>query len=332
VKRINLPTLITAVTGLLISAFVPYHINAVFPYVGGDYKYFLSRMVDTYLHYKINGLSVQWYTPSFGGGLPAYANPLSAQFSLPQLLTQVTNPWSALLISYFVYSIIGFLSLRMHWTASTLGAALFSANGFILEHLANGHFSFQGFPLLPVFLAVLLSASLPIPAAGAIIGLTSAILIYSASTFPAVYIMLSLLLCLPLAYMIRPQAFQWQRIFKITALGGVLALTIIISKLYAVYSFMRFFPRAIADSYDVPLLIAPLGLFLQLFGVMGMAPIFSIAGIKLAIIRNLLQAYTGTALGLWELDLSISPVAWLLLVGGAITFIWNVITRRTAVF
>jgi hypothetical protein len=325
---------------LLIAVYVPLHVNATFPVVGWDYKYYLSRMIDTYLHYRINGLSIQWYTSSFGGGMPAYPHPLSAQFSLPQLFTQVVDPWMALLVSYFIYALAGYIcaylflhrTLQLHWSASTLGAALFSANGFNLEHLAIGHFTFQGFPLLPVFLVVLLSSSLPIPAAGAIIGLTTAILIYSASTFPAVYIMLSMLVCLPLTYMIRPQAFNWSRMIKITALGGLLALTIVISKLYAVNSFMRFFPRDMADHYDVPLLLAPFGLFLQLFGVMGLAPLYTLMGIKTTVIRGLLQAYTGSALGLWELDLSISPVIWFLLGGGLITGFVKVITRRWTAF
>jgi hypothetical protein len=339
INFISLPLVITAMTGLVIACFVPWHVNRLFPIIGWDYKYFLPRLVDTYLHYRINGLSVQWYTPSFGGGLPAYPHPLNSQFSLPQALAMFINPWAATLFSYFIYALIGYgaayiflhRSLQLNWMASTLGAALFSANGFYLEHLGNGQFSFQAFPLLPVFLAVFLSASLPVPAAAAIIALTAAVIIYSASTYPAVFILLSILMCLPLAYLIRPSAFQWGRIAKISLLGGLLALAINLSKLYAVNSFMRFFPREMADQFNLPIQIAPFGLFLQLFGVMGLAPLDALLGIKMTTIRSLLQAYTGAYVGLWELDLSMSPVLWILLAGGLIALFKNILLQRLAV-
>jgi hypothetical protein len=338
VETLPVPLLVTLLTGLAIAWYVPYHVNSLYPIVGWDHKYFFSRLIDTTLHYYVNGLSIQWYTSSFGGGLPAYAHPLNAQFSLPQLLALVINPWTAVLVSYFVYALLGYIaayiflrrSLQLHWSASTLGAALFSANGFYLEHLANGHFNFQAFPLLPVFLAVLLSPALPVPAAAAIIGLTAAVIIYSASTYPAVFILLSLLICLPLAYLVRPQAFQWRRIAKILLLGGLLALSVNLSKLYAVNSFMRFFPRDMPDQYPISLRVAPLGLLLQLFGVMGLAPLDALLGIKMTAIRSLLQASTGAYVGLWELDLSLSPVTWVLLAGGVIGLARRLFRERLA--
>lgn len=337
-RRIQL--LVTSLTGLLIAAYVPFHVNRLFPIVGWDHKYFFTRLIDTHLHYHINGLSLQWWTPSFGGGLPAYPHPLNAQFSAPQLLALVMNPWTALMLSYFVYALVGYLaaylclkrSLRLNWAASTLGAALFSANGFYLEHLANGHLNFQAFPLLPIFLALLLSASLPIPLAAALLGLTAAVIVYSASIYPAAFMLLALLICLPLAYLIRPAAFNWPRIFKIAAFGGLLALSVTLSKLYAVNSFMRFFPRDMPDQYNLPWFMAPVGLGLQLFGVMGLAPIFALTGTKMTAIRGLLQAYTASASGLWELDLSLSPVLWLILGGGLLSLSWKILTQRLAVF
>ena len=43
-----------------------------YPLVGHDFSYFIPRLVDTDLYVRINGLAIQWYTPSFGGGLPAF--------------------------------------------------------------------------------------------------------------------------------------------------------------------------------------------------------------------------------------------------------------------
>lgn len=331
----TLPRIVILLTGLIIAGFIPYHVNSLFPNVGRDYKYFITRMVDTTLHYHLNGLTVQWYTPSFGGGLPAYPHPLNSQFSLAQMLTLLINPWTAILWTYFAYAIVGYIaayillrrSLQLHWAASTIGAALFSANGFYLQHLAAGHYNFQAFPLLPVFLALLLSRRTPAPVAAALIGLTSAIVIYSASTYPAVYILLSVLICLPLIYLLQPSAFQWTRFLRIGLLGGLLALAINISKLYAVNSFMRFFPRDMPDQFNVSLPTALSGLGLQLFGVMGLAPLNALFGIKMTAMRDLLQGRTGAYIGLWELDLSLSPVIWLLLLGGAIALLAKTIRQ-----
>ncbi|RPJ22807.1 MAG: hypothetical protein EHM33_22620, partial [Chloroflexi bacterium] len=73
--------------------------NRDYPWVGHDYAYFIPHMIDTDLHIYINGLTVQWYTPSFGGGLPAYPNPQHLEYSIVQLLSLWINPWAAVLVS-----------------------------------------------------------------------------------------------------------------------------------------------------------------------------------------------------------------------------------------
>ena len=72
---------------LAITIFLIAFLNLGYPLVGHDYGYFVPHLLDTDIHYKTNGLNIQWYTPSWGGGLPAYPNPQHIQFSLPQLLT-----------------------------------------------------------------------------------------------------------------------------------------------------------------------------------------------------------------------------------------------------
>src|SRR5262245_38266301 len=81
---------------VVIAVFLVHYMNRAYPMVGHDFSYFIPRLIDTHLHYRINGLAIQWYTPSFGGGLPAYANPQHIQFSLPQFLLFVFNPWHAI--------------------------------------------------------------------------------------------------------------------------------------------------------------------------------------------------------------------------------------------
>jgi hypothetical protein len=58
--------------------------NKDYPFVGPDYRYFIPRLIDTNLHMRINGPGIQWYTPSFGGGLPAFANPQNIEYSIVQ--------------------------------------------------------------------------------------------------------------------------------------------------------------------------------------------------------------------------------------------------------
>jgi hypothetical protein len=222
-------------------------------------------------------------------------------------------------------------SLGFGWMPTTLGAVLFSANGFYLQHLANGHFNFQAFPVLPLFLVALFDKRLSIPRAAALLALGGGLLIYSASTYPTVFIALSLLITLPLVWLIRAEMFDWPRLGKLIILGGLLALGLTLSKLYAVASFMRFFPREMQATFDIPLKLAPIGLFLQLFGVMGLAPLYTFTGQNVTTIRELLQVYTGAYTGLWELDLSLSPVVWILLPGGILTLGYFVLAKRLAV-
>jgi hypothetical protein len=70
----------------------------------------MPYMIDSYLHQKINGLTIQWYTPSFAGGRPVYSNPQDFQFSLPQFLMWVVNPWVAIQISLLIFIVIGFFA------------------------------------------------------------------------------------------------------------------------------------------------------------------------------------------------------------------------------
>src|SRR5512133_3076938 len=98
-KKAHAVNIVVWLNAILISFFIAWYSNLLFPLVGQDFKYSVPRLIDTYLHYKINGLSIQWYTPSFGGGLPAYPNPQHIQFSLVQLLMAFLNPWTAILVS-----------------------------------------------------------------------------------------------------------------------------------------------------------------------------------------------------------------------------------------
>ncbi len=128
-------------------------------------------MLDSHLHFLINGLGIQWYTPSFGGGLPAFPNPNNVQFSLLGVLSAVIPPWHAVILSNTVYIFFGGIAcyyllnrlLKFHWTSCILGVVFFLANGFIMQRVAIGHHGYQAFPLIVLLVIVLIQ---PIPSLG----------------------------------------------------------------------------------------------------------------------------------------------------------------------
>ena len=77
--------------------------NLRYPLVGHDYTLALPSLLDTALHYRLNGLAIQWFTPTFGGGIPVFPNPNNMQYSIPTLLSVVLPPWQAIMTSVVIY-------------------------------------------------------------------------------------------------------------------------------------------------------------------------------------------------------------------------------------
>ena len=73
---------------LAITVLIITFLNLDYPFVGHDYSYLVPRLLDTDIHYKINGLSIQWYTPSFGGGGAS----LSKSEFCPVFVASASNP------------------------------------------------------------------------------------------------------------------------------------------------------------------------------------------------------------------------------------------------
>jgi hypothetical protein len=79
--------------GVVLAAIVLLNVGRDYPAVGHDFRYYIPRLLDTDLHIRINGMAVQWYTPTFGGGVPAFPNPQHLQHSVLQALTYFVNPY-----------------------------------------------------------------------------------------------------------------------------------------------------------------------------------------------------------------------------------------------
>ncbi|MBU2609514.1 MAG: hypothetical protein KJ606_01005, partial [Chloroflexi bacterium] len=309
---------------------VPY-LNATYPAVGHDYAYFMPRLVDTHLHYKVNGLSIQWYTPSFGGGLPAYPNPHQMQFSLVQLLTWFVNPWWAILASIVIYAAIGLVAayyflkqlLGLQPLASILGAVFFSVNGFYFQQMAVGHLSFETFPLFAVIVAIIANPRLPGWLAGIFLSLIYALLIYSGSFYVAFISLLGLLVVIPLIYLLKPSLLPAKRLLVVALWGGILTVLLSGSKVYAVSAFMQLFSRAVHDQYSTNWLTGVGGIIFQLIGTMTIAPLLVLIGKSAVVFVVRLAEWTGSPYSFWELDAGLSPALVVLLAGGALAFLFR---------
>jgi hypothetical protein len=321
--------LLVGINILIITLFIVPYYNATFPLAGNDFKLYLSRLIDTQLHYKVNGFSIQWYTPSFGGGLPAYPNPLQMQFSLTQFLTWFINPWNAVVASTVIYVAIGFLVayyfirdiFELKPLSAILGAVFFIGNGFFIEHIVVGHANFITFPLIVAPIYAILSPKIPKWLAGVLISLASAILVYSGGAYIGVMGVLTLLIILPMVYFLKPALISWQKIWPALAWGGVLTFLLCGSKLYAIITFMQSFPREVHDQYFVNWVTSIGGLVLQLVGIMTTLPFLNLVGKSSLVFVARLSQWTGSPYGFWELDTSISPVLIILLIIGAWKFL-----------
>jgi hypothetical protein len=126
--------------------------------IGYDYAYFLPQLLDGWYWASTNGvLSVPWFTPSFCGGIPAFANPQNVYFSAPQLLTLLLDPLAALQVNFILFGGIAFWGMYLcchaafdcSRPASILAATIFLFNGFFVSRYLMGHLTFHVFALLP---------------------------------------------------------------------------------------------------------------------------------------------------------------------------------------
>jgi len=294
--------------------FLTYH----HPFMGPDLQYFFPRLMDTHHFMSLNGPRVHWWTPSFGGGLPVFANPQSIQYSLPQLLVSVLTPTRALMLSYWIVTAMGFVGCHLllrrvfevRFVPALFGAAVFSLGGFALHHAAIGHLTYQAYPLLPLWLLLLLTGrphDLPgALARGTAVGAMLAYVVYSGAYFVPFVWALSALMVLALLVMRRGGAFPARRLALGSGLALPVALLLAAPKLHAVLPFMGHFPRTIS-SEALPASTTWLGLLnFQLFG--SSAAAIASAGRGDRALSQILDRQMDLEFGLWEYDCSL-PLA-----------------------
>ncbi len=231
--------------------------------LGHDYAYFLPVLLDGYFWYHTNGLwKVPWFTPSFCGGWPNYANVQSCYYTLPQLFTLYTDPLNAVRLTWGLFAVVGFLGFYLllrrvfltSQTVSLFGAGLFLFNGFYSHRMLIGHFGTYSFMLLPLISLVLLR---PLPEKkkarlwqllfdSAMGGLLIAYMVQSGFGPYLIPISIAIILvALIHGLLYGNQWYFWLR-WSGAGLSGLLFCS---SKLTAIYYLMTNFPR---DTYKLP--------------------------------------------------------------------------------
>jgi hypothetical protein len=331
VKQRIVYALLIAINILVIVLFLVQYANASYPLVGHDYRQCIPNLIDSHLYYKANGLSIEWYTPNFGGGLPAYSNPLQMQFSLLQLVTWFINPYVAVFISMAIYIAIGFCVtyLFLHHLielkpfSAILGADFFLINGFLIERVVVGHDNFLTFPLIIIPVLAILNPKLPKWIAGALISITGAVLVYSGGVYISVIALFSALMIVPIVYFLKPDLFSWRRMLLVLIWGGILTALLCGSKLYATAAYMRFFPRTAHDHFLTNWITGLGGMIFQLIGTLNFYPILALIHKTSASYTVRLIAWTNTPYSFWELDSSIAPGLFFLIVYGVFMVIFR---------
>ena len=336
-KTSYLVLLLLSINIVVIGFFYFRYISSSAPIVGGDFRYFIPRMLDNYLYQRINGIfSVHWYTPSFAGGEPVYANPQDIQYSLPQMLVWFFNPWQAYRLSAAFYAIAGFIAfyyffkhlLDLNPFASILGAFFSVVNGFYIHHMVAGHATFQLFPLFGVVLIILFNSKIPRWLGGLLLSLLCMLFLYSGSFQVLSFYVLAFLLTIPVIYLIKPSLLNGKAMLATLLWGAGFSILACGSKLWAIYSLMKFSPRLASDQYATTWLQGIFRIINQLVGSMTEIPLRAWLGgisFKRAAeeFANFLMDISGSPYSFAGLDMSLSPALLLLLAGGALSLFFR---------
>jgi hypothetical protein len=136
--------------------------------VGQDFTYFMPYLLAGKQWIALNGWSsIPYFTPDFCGGMPWLANPQSLFYSVPQILSEVTDFVTAIKITAIMFSIIGAIStyailqecFKTSSQAAVLGAIIFQLNGFLIFRIGAGHLTYHVFGLVPAIALCVLFAS-----------------------------------------------------------------------------------------------------------------------------------------------------------------------------
>lgn len=248
-----------------------YLLNLQYPLLGQDFFYFFPRILSGNWHFAHAGLVPFRYDPHFCGGLGVYGNPQDVSFSLLQLLSATIDLWHAAQLSMVTMMLIGYVGwirvgrdlLKLDDSWSHAFSLMIIASGYYLLHMVAGHMTFHTTPLLGWFIWFLFRNSAQSIREywmrAALFGLLCTFTLYAGGYFVLMQGVLLMILLLPfiISYAEHPIARAKETVLRICIYGGV-AMILSGSKLVAIVSYMRFFPRHLPfNAYvgDDPLLL-----------------------------------------------------------------------------
>jgi hypothetical protein len=189
---------------------------------------------------------------------------------------------------------------------------------------------FQHFPLLGAILLLAFTKRIGFLPAGILIGLITAMIVNQAGFVVLIIFLLSLLILLPLLYLLRPAIYR-PRWYAAFLTGGLFAILLSLSKISAIMAFMRFFPRIVEDQYNQSYLQGIAGMLRQLSGFNFMAPYYLLTGTKLEELSTYFHQGAGAQFGIWEMDMSLSPGLLVLLLLGLGYGLYKIIKKRPGI-
>jgi hypothetical protein len=134
--------------------------------LGHDYATFLPPLLADNYWIAENGLfALPYFSPAFCGGLPYLADPISIFYSVPQLLSFISNPVTSFFETTLIFAGLGgigsYLLMRRRFgvsvPAATLSGLIFLFNGFLLYRMVVGHAPFCVVGLAPFLCHLLLT-------------------------------------------------------------------------------------------------------------------------------------------------------------------------------
>jgi hypothetical protein len=230
--------------------------------VGLDYSYYFPSLLAGYYWRLENGVfSIPWFSPSQCGGIPYFADPSAAYFSVPQFLVFLISPLAAVRATFLVFAATGFVGMylltrvafRSSVPAGALAACLFMFNGFYVYRMLIGHLTFHAFALVPIVAVVLLPAP-----GGDLIPWQGKVLRIGVAALSLAYMFHSgmveglppALLALAIILLLHAYLFGWRRFpFAALTVAGLFSLLISAGKLAASFAFFTHFPR---NGYKLP--------------------------------------------------------------------------------
>jgi len=263
------------VVGLaLLSAQVVSIANANEGFIGIDYVYFISRLLEGVLFFRVQGLTPPLYSSWFCGGYPYHADPQVMFYSLPQLFTFFVEPWTAVqathILLLFVAGVSCFMFCRrvLGWPAAIglFVAFTFAGNGHAQSRLFVGHMTYHTVMLLPAFLLVLMDRRINVLLSTALLGLLVALVVNGGGNFVAFLIGPSVLICALFAWAVGGETVVSPKQMLVRGMcGGLLGALISASKLLANITMAAVKPRPKTfDTLDNPWEALEFG-FSQLF-------------------------------------------------------------------